>query len=603
VSTKVSDQRGVGAELARRARVLAFYLPQFYPVAENDRWWGPGFTEWTNVVQARPLFEGHYQPRLPADVGFYDLRVPEVRELQAELASSHGIEAFCYWHYWFEGKRLLERPFAEVLSSGRPQLSFCLSWANETWSRRWHGSGTAPDVLQEQSYSGADDLAHIRWLMTAFADPRYVRIRGRPLFLVYRPFDLPDPRRTTDLFRSECIRHGLPEPYLLGINAHNPARDTRPVGFDSTLNFEPQLSAVPGANEPGLKIADYPAAVRAMRAQPRDYPHRPCVMVSWDNTPRRRDDGIVFINATPQTFGEGLQTVVDSLTSEPEDERLLFLNAWNEWAEGNHLEPDLKFGTGWLEAVRQAVAPSITPQKPVRESVARDTPVKPKLLFVHIPKTAGMAVYEALVRWATPELSLRFSVGNAEDRQRYQALSDEDIGGLRLLSGHLGYQWLRSKSLEGWDPVTVLREPVGRILSLYSYARGTEAHPWYPTVKLMTPDAFIDWLAEQPYYHDGQCQAISGSRDASAAFDILANSFHLACTVEHLPEFISVLSSYLGSPLGLEVRNTSPEQIDPDTLSPATLARIQSMNKQDEILYRMVRDRRLVGYGSPLPQK
>jgi lipopolysaccharide biosynthesis protein len=336
------------------ARFIAFYLPQFYPTAENDEWWGPGFTEWTNVVQARSLFDGHYQPRLPADLGFYDLRVPEVRQAQAELAAQHGVEGFCYWHYWFHGTRVLDRPFSEVLASGEPEFPFCLSWANETWSRRWHGAGTAADeVLVEQRYSEEDDLAHIHWLQTAFGDPRYIRVAGRPLFLVYRPFDLPDPRRTTELFRTECVRVGLPEPYLLGINAHNPTKDTRPLGFDSTLNFEPQLSAVPGPTEPGLKIYDYTIATRSMRAQPRHYPTHPCVMVSWDNTSRRSGDGIVFINSRPEAFEQGLRDIVDRLPREDQAERLVFLNAWNEWAEGNHLEPDLRHGTEWLEAVRR----------------------------------------------------------------------------------------------------------------------------------------------------------------------------------------------------------------------------------------------------------
>jgi lipopolysaccharide biosynthesis protein len=335
-----------------KPRIIAFYLPQFYPTPGNDRWWGPGFTEWTNVIQARPLFEGHYQPRLPADLGFCDLRVPEIREAQAELAVRHGLAGFCYWHYWFHGTRLLDRPFAEVLATGEPYLPFCLSWANETWSRRWHGSGAPEEVLQEQTYSEADDLAHVQWLMTAFADPRYIRIDDRPVFLVYRPFDLPDARRTTHTMRTECMRNGLAEPYLIGINAHNPTGDTRPLGFDCTLNFEPQLSAVPGPTEPGLKIYDYAIATRGMRRQSPDYPFHPCVMVSWDNTPRRGEDGIVFINSTPEAFGRNLREVAESLREDPPEHRLLFVNAWNEWAEGNHLEPDLRFGLGWLEAVR-----------------------------------------------------------------------------------------------------------------------------------------------------------------------------------------------------------------------------------------------------------
>ncbi len=339
-----------------RARAIALYLPQFYPTEANDRWWGPGFTEWTNVAAARPLFQGHYQPRLPADVGFYDLRVPETREQQADLARAHGIEGFCYWHYWFHGTRVLDRPFDEVLRSGSPDLPFCLSWANETWSRRWHGAGAANEILQEQTYSEADDLAHVRWLVHAFADPRYITVNGRPIFLVYRPHDLPHPERTTDLFRKECVKAGIPEPYLVGINAHQPTKDTRALGFDSTLNFEPQLSAVPGPGDPGLKIYDYTIAVGRMRAQRREYPTHPCVMVSWDNTSRRGDDGIVFINATPEAFGKGLEAVVQSVEGAPAEERLVFVNAWNEWAEGNHLEPDLRYGLEWLRAARSVLA-------------------------------------------------------------------------------------------------------------------------------------------------------------------------------------------------------------------------------------------------------
>jgi lipopolysaccharide biosynthesis protein len=342
---------------AANLRLIAFYLPQFYPTPENDDWWGPGFTEWTNVVTADPLFDGHYQPRLPADLGFCDLRVPEIREEQGRLARTHGIEGFCYWHYWFQGTQVLNRPFEEVLQSGEPDFPFCLSWANETWSRRWHGAGAPDEVLQEQTYSDADDVAHARWLVEAFADPRYTRVDGRPLFLVYRPFELPDARRTTERLREECVRNGLPDPYLIGINAHNPTQDTRQLGFDSTLNFEPQLSAVPGPTDPGLKIYDYTIATRSMRDQERNYPYHPCVMVSWDNTPRRQENGIVFINSTPETFELHLADAASSVAEEPPDRRLLFVNAWNEWAEGNYLEPDLHYGTGWLEAVRHVVVP------------------------------------------------------------------------------------------------------------------------------------------------------------------------------------------------------------------------------------------------------
>jgi lipopolysaccharide biosynthesis protein len=333
-------------------RVLAFYLPQFHPIAENDEWWGKGFTEWTNVVQAKPLFDGHLQPRLPAHLGFYDLRVPEVRAKQAEMAREHGIEGFCYWHYWFEGKRLLERPALEVLASGEPDFPFCFCWANETWSRRWLGEER--DILLKQGYSAEDDLAHIRWLLEAFADPRYVQIDGRPVFGVYRPGDLPDPRRTTELWRSECVRAGLPEPFLLGVTAHA-QQDWRAVGFDGNVDFEPQLGVLPGPMDDGLKIYDYTAARKRMTGRERDYPYYPTVFVSWDNTPRRGENGIVFINATPEAFAEGVREACAFVADRPAEHRVVFVNAWNEWAEGNCLEPDQERGLSYLVALRDVL--------------------------------------------------------------------------------------------------------------------------------------------------------------------------------------------------------------------------------------------------------
>jgi lipopolysaccharide biosynthesis protein len=339
--------------MERLARVIAFYLPQFHPTPENDEWWGRGFTEWTNVVRADPLFPGHYQPHLPAHLGFYDLRVPEVREKQADLARRHGIEGFCYWHYWFNGRRLLDRPFDEVLHSHRPDFPFCLAWANESWSRRWLGE--EKDVLQAQTYSSEDDAHHARWLAEAFADPRYMRVDERPLFLVYHPGGLPSPESTTAAIRAASRDRGLPDPYLVGVSSHHQA-DWECHGFDANLDFEPQLGVLPGPLEDGLKIYDYSVARRRMIARERDYSHIPCVVVSWDNTPRRGAEGIVFINATPEAFGNGLREAVASVQHEPRERRLVFVNAWNEWAEGNHLEPDERHGLGYLEAVERAVS-------------------------------------------------------------------------------------------------------------------------------------------------------------------------------------------------------------------------------------------------------
>lgn len=341
-----------GSTPTRAARVIAFYLPQFHPTPENDAWWGKGFTEWTNVAKARPLFAGHYQPHIPANLGFYDLRLPEARHAQAVLADKYGVEAFCYWHYWFAGKRLLHQPFDAVLSSGEPSIPFCLAWANETWSRRWLGEER--DVLQKQEYSPSDDLAHARWLLPAFADPRYVRVGGRPVFLIYRPTDLPVPRRTTDVLRAECVRNGLPEPFLIGVSAHSQL-DARTLGFDGTLDFEPHLGVLRDPLGDGLDVYDYAEARRLMRRE-HPYPAYRTIFVSWDNTARRGRDGIVFVNSSPAAFEAGLRELVEEGSARPLDDRLVFVNAWNEWAEGNHLEPDLRHGVGYLEALARANA-------------------------------------------------------------------------------------------------------------------------------------------------------------------------------------------------------------------------------------------------------
>ncbi len=360
-----------------KARLIANYLPQFHPTPENDAWWGRGFTEWTNVIRSKPLFRGHRQPRLPTELGFYDLRVPDTRWAQAELARAHGIEAFCYWHYWFEGKRLLERPFAEVLASGEPDFPFCLAWANESWSRRWLGEER--DVLMKQGYSAQDDRNHARWCMPAFADPRCLRYQGRPVFAIYRPFDLPEPERTMVTFRDEAHRHGLPNPYLIGCDAHQLTYEgICEFGFDHTWNFEPALGCMPyicnEKNQPDdrrrwgrllhnlrlgvasgwIKIYDYPTGRNLMWESYKPFPTIPTVMAGWDNSPRRGKNGIVFLNDTPANFKAELVRTIASVLDKPFEERLIFLNAWNEWAEGNYLEPDELYGRGKLEAVRDA---------------------------------------------------------------------------------------------------------------------------------------------------------------------------------------------------------------------------------------------------------
>ena len=251
-------------------RAIAFYLPQYHPIPENDRWWGKGFTEWTNVVKARPLFRGHYQPHLPADLGFYDLRLPEVRQAQVDLAREYGLSGFCYYHYWFNGKRLLHWPFDEVLASAEPDFPFCLCWANENWTRIWDGGDS--EVLMKQTYSDKDDLAHIRWLARAFADPRYIRVENKPLFIIYRAHKLPDIRKTTAVWREECRRRGIGEIFLCRIDTASDTLRPSELGLDAAVEFQPDWSSLGPQLGSRLRLPQVNWPDRRRMKRQRDFP-------------------------------------------------------------------------------------------------------------------------------------------------------------------------------------------------------------------------------------------------------------------------------------------------------------------------------------------
>ncbi len=356
-------------------RLIAFYLPQYHPIPENDQWWGKGFTEWTNVARAQPLFHGHQQPHLPADLGFYDLRVPEVRQEQADLARSHGIYGFCYYHYWFNGRRLLNRPFDEVLASGRPDFPFCLCWANEDWTRAW--DGRSGEYLIRQDYSDEDDRRHIRWLAGAFRDRRYIRVHGRPLLLVYRASRMPDPARTAAIWREEARALGVEEPYLCRVESFTVERgDPAALGFEAAVEFQPDWTRL--ATTPPLRrqkwrrlawklglsksayqqhrIYEYAAVADLMlQKEPPGYRRFPCVTPSWDNSARRRADASILKGATPDLYQHWLRAAIERFRPSDPQENLVFVNAWNEWAEGNHLEPCQRWGRAYLEATRAAL--------------------------------------------------------------------------------------------------------------------------------------------------------------------------------------------------------------------------------------------------------
>ncbi len=361
--------RPASAAGAPSAKLIAFYLPQFHPIPENDKWWGKGFTEWRNVVTAKPLLPGHYQPHLPADLGFYDLRLSEVREAQAELAKEHGIAGFCYWHYWFNGRLLLERPFNEVLESGNPDFPFCLAWANENWTRNWNGQ--RDDVLQQQIYGGAEDAAnHFNWLLKAFRDPRYIRINGKPVFLFYRPEDIPRIEEMISLWRRLAADSRLPGLFLIAMRTNVMNSGKREEGnYDGELVFQPQFNSLILSMSGSSRLADdgrshvydYDQAVDVMQNVSRSILSEnkntfACVVPSWDNTSRRKElPAFILGNSTPASYENWLRSEIGRVADRDPDQRIVFINAWNEWAEGNHLEPDLKFGREFLEATKRAL--------------------------------------------------------------------------------------------------------------------------------------------------------------------------------------------------------------------------------------------------------
>ena len=352
----------------KRPTVVALYLPQYHPIPENDEWWGKGFTEWTNVTKAKPLYRGHQQPNLPADLGFYDLRVPESRLAQTEMARAHGVDAFCYYHYWFgDGRRLLQRPFEEVLRSGEPDFPFMLCWANQTWAGVWHG--LEGRVLIEQRYPGRHDAeAHFKAVLPAFLDARYLRVSGQPAFMVYRPTELPDPRAMLDQWRQMARDAGLPGVYFIAEH-DDPHWDAAALGFDAFVNMrglQRRRAWVPWS-QPVTKLrnrlldklkqptvldyanlADYFVPPKASELA------IPCVMPNWDNTPRSGVRGLVLEGATPARFGDQMDRALRRAAVRCAPDNFLFVKSWNEWAEGNHLEPGQRHGHGFLQALSAA---------------------------------------------------------------------------------------------------------------------------------------------------------------------------------------------------------------------------------------------------------
>lgn len=357
-------------------RLIAIYLPQYYPIPENDETWGKGFTEWINVAKAKPLFKGHYQPRIPANLGFYDLRLPEIREEQAQMAKNYGIEGFMYWHYWFgNGKRLLERPFNEVLESGKPDFPFCLGWANHSWSTKtWTATGQfqANKMIVEQLYPGENDyIAHFNFCLKAFKDDRYIKVDGKPFYLVYAPQDIPHVDKFIELWNKLAKENGLKgihfvalatgklstmEQYLdMGFDAIAPSylwyAESEVEGRKKKIimhKLRERFTFLSLARYPYKKIINY--LTTDLDRKENVYPS---AIPQWDRSPRSGRQAIIYYGSTPDLFRVLLRKIKQKISKKQPEHQIVLLRSWNEWGEGNYFEPDQKFGTGYLEAVKE----------------------------------------------------------------------------------------------------------------------------------------------------------------------------------------------------------------------------------------------------------
>ncbi|MDX5403643.1 MAG: glycoside hydrolase family 99-like domain-containing protein, partial [Rhodobacterales bacterium] len=355
---------GPPAPITPAVRLLAYYLPQYHPFPENDAWWGKGFTEWTNVGKARPLFPGHHQPHCPIHFGYYDLRIPSVMEEQARVAREYGIGGFSFYFYWFAGKVLMHEPMEAMLANPKVDIPFCLTWANENWTRRW--DGREDDVLIAQEHSLADSRAFLHHVARYFRDPRYIRIDGKPVLLVYRVEIIPEIRQMAEMWRDEMRALGFDGIYLIAVQA-GAVSDPRPYGFDAAAEFPPNgLRPAPitdrvAISDPDFrgKVIDYVDARDTALTRPEpDYRLIRGAMLSWDNTARRQHTPTIFHNFSCTAFRDWLIPLIRREVEAPDrtpDERIVLINAWNEWAEGSHLEPDQKHGFGYLQAVRDAL--------------------------------------------------------------------------------------------------------------------------------------------------------------------------------------------------------------------------------------------------------
>lgn len=362
--------------MKNKLKAIAIHLPQFHPFAENDEWWGKGFTEWTNVTKAKPLFKGHYQPHLPTDLGFYDLRLDEARLAQEALAKEHGIFGFCYYHYWFNGKRLLNEPIDRKLKNPKEDFPFMLCWANENWTRRWDGEDN--EVLIDQKYSFEDHINHASQLCeTIFKDDRYIKVENKPVFIFYKAALIPEIEKVITIWRDTVKSYGFDGIYLLCMDnfIEQPAEE---IGFDGAIHFHPDHRYFKREYEATKEklfnklfskksiyhkhhIETYSNYYTRVFSQVKTLSKNlfPGITPMWDNTARKAKDGIIFKDSSPILFGRFLRETINNYIPKNEQENFLFINAWNEWAEGNHLEPCIKYGNEYLKETVKALTDHI----------------------------------------------------------------------------------------------------------------------------------------------------------------------------------------------------------------------------------------------------
>lgn len=357
-----------------KPKIIAYYLPQFHQIPENDNWWGKGFTEWTNVGNAKSLFKGHKQPRVPTDLGYYDLMNPKSRIEQAELAKNAGIEGFLYWHYWFgNGKRILEKPFNEVLSSGKPDLPFALGWANHSWNdNSWKANAKkkGSKFLLEQTYPGEKDyILHFNTLLSAFKDSRYIRVNNKPLFVVYDPIAIPSAHEFIDIWQKLAKQNGLEGIHFVGRdNSGKEHQNILDMGFDA-VNTNGQWSAESKVKGKYLRILkvkikekfpnlildtyNYKDIIKNFFTENDKKPnYYPIVLPQWDRSPRAGKNAVIYKNSTPELFKHHLTDALNIIKDKPKEHQIIFLKSWNEWGEGNYVEPDLLNGHKYLDILR-----------------------------------------------------------------------------------------------------------------------------------------------------------------------------------------------------------------------------------------------------------